>query len=62
MFWESATRNSLSCPSGAGHSCGNPAAGLSANWNSTAGTGHSSVEVIACNNLTNSELMLNRFS
>lgn len=42
MFWESATRNILSCP-GAGHSCGNPAAGLSANWNSSAGTGHSSV-------------------
>lgn len=52
----------FSCPSGAGHSCGNPAAGHSANWKTTAGSGHSSVEVIACNNLTKSELMLNRYS
>lgn len=62
MFWQSATQNILFCPSGAGHSCGNPAAGPSANWKSTDGSGHCSVEVIACSNLTNSELMLNRYS
>lgn len=62
MLWESTTQNILFCPSGAGHSCGNPTAGLSANCKSTAASGYSSVEAIACNNLTNSELMLNRYS
>lgn len=62
MFWESATWNILICSFGADHSCGNPAAGLSAYWKSTAGSGDSSVEAIASNNLTNSELMLNRYS
>lgn len=27
MFWQPATQNILFCPSGAGHSCGNPAVG-----------------------------------
>lgn len=65
MFWESATRDTnsvLFCPTGAGHSCSTSAAGFSANWKSTVGSGDSSVELIACNNLTNSELMLTRFS
>lgn len=61
MFWESAFRDTnlvLFCSTGAGHSCS--AAGPSANWKSTVGSGDSSVDLIACNNLTNSELMLNR--
>lgn len=63
MFCESATLHTnsvLFCPTGAGHSCS--AAGLSANWKSTVGSGDSSVELIACKSLTNSELMLTRFS
>lgn len=61
MFWESATQDTSStpfCPTGAGHSCSTSAAGLLASWKSAVGSGEFPVELIGCNNLRNSKLIL----